>query len=96
MDLYHIYDEMELMKSVNWLDDGEEEEGGRRGGRRGEEEGEGRALGGRRGGEEGKTGERRGGAGQSALRTRTLIPAVTLRGVYHYRTCVRNITSSFG
>lgn len=28
MDLYHIYDEMELMKSVNWLDDGEEEEGG--------------------------------------------------------------------
>lgn len=27
MDLYHIYDEMELMRSVNWLDDGEEEEG---------------------------------------------------------------------
>lgn len=28
MDWYHIYDEMELMRSVNWPDDGEEEEGG--------------------------------------------------------------------
>ena len=28
MDWHHIYDEMELMRSVNWPDDGEEEEGG--------------------------------------------------------------------